>query len=307
MSLDPAVRERIDGIVNEHPVVLFMKGDPQQPMCGFSAATTRAVSDVLDDYHTVDVLSDPEIREGIKTYGDWPTIPQLYVKGELVGGCDIVKQMYASGELHTLFGQPAPDRTPPDITVTDNAADAINQGMNDAGDMVLHLEIGADNDAGFRLAEAGDHDIVSESNGLAMHMDPGTAQRARGITIDWVETMQGAGLSLRFPGATEVGTLSVSELQARLQAGDITLVDVRPAPDRAKAAPLTRARILEDEGHEAIHALGKEAPLAFICHHGNSSRGVAEQFAAHGFEAIYNVEGGMDAWAEQIDSSVPRY
>ncbi|HET7268306.1 MAG TPA: Grx4 family monothiol glutaredoxin [Oleiagrimonas sp.] len=308
MSTETAVHDRIDAIVKEHRVVLFMKGDRQQPMCGFSAAASKALSDLLPEYHTVNVLDDPEIRQGIKDYGSWPTIPQLYVGGELVGGADIVKQMYASGELHDLFGLPQPDRTPPEITITDKAVTAINQAMGDAGGMVLHLEVGVDHDAGFRLAEAGDSDIVTHANGLEVHMDVGTAQRAKGITIDWVETMQGAGLSLKFPGATEVKSMSVAELKQHLDANDgLILVDVRPAPSRAKAAPLAQARVLEEEGYEGLNALPKDTTIAFICHHGVASRGVAEQFAAHGFKNIYSVEGGMDKWAEEIDPSVPRY
>ena len=101
--------------------------------------------------------------------------------------------------------------------------------------------------------------------------------------------------------------MSVQELQQHLNAGSITLIDVRPTQGRAQAAPLAQARILEEEGYEALAALSKDTALAFICHHGNSSRGVAERFAAHGFNNVHNVEGGMDAWAAEIDSSVPRY
>ncbi|KGI76954.1 Grx4 family monothiol glutaredoxin [Oleiagrimonas soli] len=306
MSLDTATRERIQSLLDTHRVVLFMKGDRHQPMCGFSAAAISALNDVLDEYHTVNVLEDPEIREGIKVFGDWPTIPQLYVEGELVGGSDIVRQMYASGQLHELFGAEVPDRTPPEITVTDKAADAIREGMGNAQGMALHLNIGADHSAGFQLAPAGDHDIVSVANGIEIHLDPGSAQRARGIVIDWVETMQGAGLSLRFPGAAEVHDLSVAELKARLDAGDITVVDVRPADQRA-LAPFPGARSLQDEGEAAFANLPKDTPLAFLCHHGVSSRGVAEHFAAHGFTQVHNVTGGIDAWSQEIDDSVPRY
>ena len=79
MSLDSATRERIESLLQSHRVVLFMKGNRQQPMCGFSAAATNTLNELLPDYHTVNVLEDPEIREGIKAYGEWPTIPQLYV------------------------------------------------------------------------------------------------------------------------------------------------------------------------------------------------------------------------------------
>lgn len=307
MSLDPATRERIQSLLSAHRVVLFMKGNRQQPMCGFSAAATNTLNELLPDYHTVNVLEDQEIREGIKLFGEWPTIPQLYVEGELVGGSDIIRQMYTSGELHTLFGAAPPDRTAPEITITDKAAEAIRQGTADAQGVVIHLEIGPDHSAGFQLAPAGDHDIIATSNGLEIHFDPASAQRAKGIVIDWVSTVQGEGLSLKFPGAQEVRSLSVQELQHRLAAGDITLIDVRPAFGRAQAAPLAQARVLEEEGYEALAALPKDTAIAFICHHGMSSRGVADRFAAHGFSNIYNVEGGMNAWASQVDPSVPRY
>ena len=307
MSLDPATRERIQTLLAEHRVVLFMKGDRRQPMCGFSAAATNTLNELLPDYHTVNVLEDPEIREGIKAYGEWPTIPQLYVEGELVGGSDIIRQLYTSGELHALFGAALPDRTPPQITITDAAAEAIRQGTANAQDVALHLEIGPDHSAGFQLAPAGEHDIVAIANGLEVHFDPASAQRAKGIVIDWVSTVQGEGLSLKFPGAPEIHSITVQELQARLAAGSITLIDVRPAQGRAQAAPLAQARVLEDEGYESLAALPKDTALAFICHHGVSSRAMAERFAAHGFSNLHNVEGGMDAWSREVDASVPRY
>lgn len=307
MALDTPTRERIEALLAQHEVVLFMKGTRRQPMCGFSAAATNTLNDIIDEYHTVNVLEDPEIREGIKEFGQWPTIPQLYVKGELVGGSDIIRQMYTSGELYSLFGASAPDRTPPEITITDKAAEAIRGGMANAQGMALHLEIGPDHSAGFQLAPAGDHDIVTVANGIEVHFDPGSAQRAKGVVIDWVSTVQGEGLSLKFPGAVEIASISVHELKDRLAAGGLVLVDVRPAHARAIAAPLAGARILEDEGYEALASLPKDTPIAFICHHGISSRAAAERFAAHGFTQLFNVEGGMDAWAREVDPTVPRY
>ncbi|MFN9928391.1 MAG: Grx4 family monothiol glutaredoxin [Phenylobacterium sp.] len=87
----------------EHDVVLFMKGEPEQPRCGFSAVTVQVLDHLGVEFVGVDVLQSEPLREGIKTYSDWPTIPQLYVKGEFVGGCDIVKEMFQSGELKTLL------------------------------------------------------------------------------------------------------------------------------------------------------------------------------------------------------------
>ena len=93
------VENRIRGLIDEHDVVLFMKGTPVFPQCGFSATVVQMLSLLGVRFKGFDVLEDPEVRQGIKRFSDWPTIPQLYVKGEFVGGCDIVREMYETGEL----------------------------------------------------------------------------------------------------------------------------------------------------------------------------------------------------------------
>ena len=92
-------KERIQEVISTHDIVLFMKGVPAAPQCGFSAAVVQILSSMGVPFSTVDVLQDPFIREGIKEFSQWPTIPQLFANGELIGGCDIVTEMYESGEL----------------------------------------------------------------------------------------------------------------------------------------------------------------------------------------------------------------
>jgi monothiol glutaredoxin len=308
MSLSPTTRSRIDGLIQQHPVVLFMKGTRSAPRCGFSAATVGVLDELLPDYFSVDVLADNDIREGIKLYGNWPTIPQLYVKGELVGGADIVQSMYASGELQSLFGLPKPDRTPPEITISTTAASAIGEALAGAEPgLALHLAIDGRFQAQFHLAEADAAAIHSEAAGISIYMDLATANRARGIRIDWVDSVQGAGLSIDNPNApAAVKPLSVGELKARLAAADIRVIDVRPAADRALAG-FPGAEVLDEESHDRLAALPKDTALAFLCHHGNSSRAAAEHFRGLGFRKVYNVEGGIDAWSREIDSGVARY
>lgn len=91
--------ERIEKLLNENKIVLFMKGNPQAPQCGFSARATAILNELNTDFHSVDILQDEELRQGIKEYGQWPTIPQLYVNKELVGGSDIMMEMFETGEL----------------------------------------------------------------------------------------------------------------------------------------------------------------------------------------------------------------
>lgn len=98
-----SVSDRISQIIGQHDVVLFMKGVPAAPQCGFSGAVVQILNRIGVPYGSVNVLADEVIREGIKAYSSWPTIPQLYVKGEFIGGCDIVREMFQSGELKTLL------------------------------------------------------------------------------------------------------------------------------------------------------------------------------------------------------------
>ncbi|MBW2465296.1 MAG: Grx4 family monothiol glutaredoxin [Deltaproteobacteria bacterium] len=107
--MDEAVKERIQGIIDEHPIVLFMKGTQNFPQCGFSATVVEVMKRLGADFHGVNVLEDPEIRQGIKDFANWPTIPQLYVKGEFVGGCDIVRDMFTAGELAPIVNGAASD------------------------------------------------------------------------------------------------------------------------------------------------------------------------------------------------------
>ena len=98
-------KSEIQEIINESEVLLFMKGTPVMPQCGFSAAVVGVLNHMGIEFNSVNVLEDPEIREGIKEFSDWPTIPQLYVKKEFVGGCDIIREMHESGELTDYFNE----------------------------------------------------------------------------------------------------------------------------------------------------------------------------------------------------------
>ena len=100
--MDETLRERIQTLLDAHPVVLFMKGTKSFPQCGFSATVIEVLKRVDADFHAVNILADAELRQGMKDYANWPTFPQLYVQGRLVGGCDIVRDMYQAGELRPI-------------------------------------------------------------------------------------------------------------------------------------------------------------------------------------------------------------
>ncbi len=297
MNLDSAVRERIEQQIASHRVVLYMKGSPRMPQCGFSARTAGMLDTLLaGDYASFNVLEDPEIREGIKVYGDWPTIPQLYVEGELVGGCDIVTEMFNTGELHEMLGLEKPDRTPPEITITDKAAKKIGEFLDAHPGAYLHFSIGSDWDAQFQLGPRQGTEIATETAGLTILMDLASAQRARGAVIDWVETVQGEGLRLDLPGAPPpVGQMTPADLQQRINSGErLLVVDTRNEADR-QARPLEFARPLDAALMAELKDADRMLPLVFICAHGISSLQVAEHYRKQGFKQVYNLEGGAEA------------
>lgn len=309
MSLDPALRARIESLLGAHRVVLFMKGEPAAPQCGFSAKAVGALGSLGIDFAHVDVLGDPEIREGIKAYGQWPTIPQLYIGGELVGGSDIIEQMANSGELATALGLPAPDRTPPRITITPAAVQMLREAITNAGDgYALQIEVDPRFNAKLQLASVDANAIAVEHDGLRAQFDLASARRAEGLTIDWADDDRGRGLVIDNPNAPpKVTALSPVEAAERVAAGTLKLVDVRPAEERALASVNVPFSTVDDDALAQLEALPKDTPLAFLCHHGQRSAQAAEHFRGLGFKQLFNVAGGIEAWAELADTHVARY
>ena len=293
---DNEALEQIDQQVKTNPVVLFMKGTPSAPMCGFSARTVSILDGLVEDYVAVNVLDDEHIREGIKQYGNWPTIPQLYVNGELVGGCDIIDAMFNTGELHQCLDLPAPDRTPPEITITDTAAEQIRSAMEGHEGVSLQLAVDAAWQPRLTLQPAEGHEIVAESNGIRILTDPDTAARARGATIDLVEGSQGPGLKIDLPEAPRaVQPMQPADLRTRLEAGaELVVVDTRRPEERDDSIP--GALGLDRETLAELEQRDPATPMVFVCAHGNSSKDVAEHFRRKGFVELYNLEGGIEAW-----------
>jgi len=308
MSLTEETRGKIETVLDQNRVVLFMKGTPQHPQCGFSAKTSGMLSSLLPDYETINVLDDSEVREGIKEFGNWPTIPQLYIDKELVGGCDIVTQLFNSGELHELLGVEKPDRSPPEITISNLAADNIKAAMTDNQGLALHFSIDASWQSQFSLAPEEGHEVAAEANGIRILMDINSAQRARGAVIDWVDSIQGQGLTIELPAApTPVKQMNVQDLKQRLDADDgLWLIDIRNEDERSKAS-ISQSRVLDQALMLEVERLPKETPLAFLCHQGNASQGAAEHYRRLGFSEVYNVAGGINAWSLEVDSEVPQY
>lgn len=307
MSLDPALRQRIEHLLSSEPIVLFMKGDPDAPQCGFSAQAAGTLRDLGARFAHVDVLQDPEIREGIKRYSEWPTIPQLYIDGELIGGSDIITQMAASGELHQALGMPPPDRTPPSVTVTPAAQAMLKRAIADAGgEMVVEIAIDPRFRTRLHLVQPDDHAVQVVVDGVPLQFPVSDLRRADGLRLDFADDARGKGLVIDNPNAPRpVRDITPAEAAERVRAGTLTLVDVRPREERAMAeVPVAYANL--DDGAASIEAMPKDTPIAFLCHRGGRSAQAAEHFRQLGFRDIHNVTGGIEAWAD-ADPSVPRY
>lgn len=307
-QLDPATRAQIEDTIKAHKVVLFMKGNKMFPQCGFSAAVVGILKELGVTFEAKNVLTDPGLREGIKVYSDWPTIPQLYVDGQFLGGCDIVREMHASGELAKALGveAPAPPKAPT-ITISEAAAKAFRDA-EEPGEDKLRMEI----DGSFRAdlffgpRKPGDLEVVA--SGVTLLLDPASARRAEGISIDYVDGAEGAGFQIENPNApARPKPITGQELKDRLAKGEaLHLFDVRSEKERA-TAHIEGSILLDDEGKAKLEKLPKDAMLVFQCHHGIRSQAAAEHYAQQGWRNVWNLTGGIDAWSRNVDPKVPRY
>ena len=313
MALDEQIKGQLSDLIEKNRVVLFMKGTRNFPQCGFSATVTQILDGLVDEYHTVNVLKDPEIRDAIKEFSSWPTIPQLYVEGKFVGGCDIVREMFQSGELHELLGaaddtkdDAKDDTKAPTIRLTDAAKTAL-ESMREGEQGTLRLEVGPRFEHSLALDDPRKGDFEVDADGVSVLVDRASAKRASGIVIDFVQE-GGGGFRIDNPNAPAgVRQIRPEELKRLLDAGEpLRLYDARSQEERA-IARIEGARLLDEEALREIADLDRNTLLVFHCHTGRRSQAAAERFASEGFRRVHNLAGGIDAWSLDVDPEVPRY
>lgn len=301
------LHNKIDELVNKNPVVLFMKGTREQPQCGFSRQVVDILKRLVADFITVDVLADPEIREAVKSYSSWPTLPQLYIKGEFIGGCDIVLELYEKNELPGLLGIKKAEKAP-SITVSERALAAFkNAAASQPGDNI-RISIGADFEHSLQFdgKEAGD--FLLEMAGVTLILDPYTAFRAENLIIDFNEDALESGFSFKNPQEPPaVNELSPRDLAGWHEAGKaLLLIDVRPK-DEWLTSRIEFAKRLDELSPSDIAALDKDMAIVFHCHHGGRSLRMANAWRLRGFRNLHNLSGGIEAWSRQVDKTVPLY
>ena len=307
MPLSEALRTELDGLVNDNSVLLFMKGNRRFPRCGFSATVVGILDELVESYETVDVLSRQDIRDAVKEYSDWPTLPQLYVGGEFVGGCDIVREMAGNGELHKALGVKIEEASVPEITITDTAAEVFKGALADGGGP-LRFRVSAQFQYDLAFDQKGALDVVVQSNGVELILDRASAKRAEGTVIDYERSAMGEGFRISNPAEpAKVNQITPSALKGWLDEGkDVALFDVRTADERT-IATIAGAVHFDGPGREALMALPKDAVIVMHCHHGMRSQKAAEQIVGDGFKNVFNLSGGIDAWSQTVDKDVPRY
>jgi monothiol glutaredoxin len=187
-------RRMIESEIASNQVVLFMKGSKASPRCGFSARISSILEELGVSYKDIDVLADPALRDEIKAFSQWPTIPQLYVGGRFIGGCDIVSDLYASGELHQLLGARQPES--PSITITERAANEL-RGLSLSERESLRLEIDPGNQFDLLVESSRPDDVELSDKGITLRLSPSSAKRAGGLLLDFVEDGVRAGFKIQ--------------------------------------------------------------------------------------------------------------
>lgn len=305
-NLADPTHQKIDQLIKSSEVFLFMKGNRTFPQCGFSASVVQILDEVGRDYDTYNILEDPAVREGAKTFADWPTFPQLYFKGELVGGADIIRGMYGSGELHKLLGVELEDVPPPTVTITDWAAEVLREAAKREKHQALRIEVSPGFQYGLLFSEDRPGDFAIETNGFTVLVDRGSAKRADGLVLDY--SRENRGFMIENPNEPpKVKQVSVKDLQKALSENPrLHLYDVRTMDERQRAS-IPGSKLFTPDVREAAMKLPKDTPLWFVCHTGNRSHVMGDKFIQAGFTKVFNVHGGIDAWSREIDPSTPRY
>lgn len=304
MALTAQLKEQIESIIASHQVVLFMKGTREQPQCGFSATVIGLLNQLVPSYQTVDILADPLIREGIKEFSAWPTIPQLYINQEFIGGCDIVREMFNNGDLFDVLKLEKPKSSTPHITITPAAADALKNALEDAPDNEsIRLKIDVHFEHNLSMGPRLPNDIEVRENGVLLVVDSISASRAEGITIDYLSSgLQGSGFEIHNPNSPPaVKNMTVKELKKKLDAKEnLYLFDVR-TKEEWEQSRIDGATFMMDVPQEELDALDKDALIIFQCGSGGRSSRAADKFSQKGFRNVYNLTGGINAWAKEID------
>jgi len=305
-TLSPNLAESIRRTISDNPVVLYMKGTRDAPQCGFSSRVVQILDGLLPEYLTVDVLSNAAVRDGIKQFSSWPTIPQLFVNGEFIGGADIVAALSESGELKEKLAGLSVAQTAK-VTLSERARAELGAALEGAEECI-RLDVSPKFEHDLAVGIPDPRDVIVNVGGLRISMPPGSVRRADGIHIDVMDTPDGPAFKIDNPNEPpRVKRLSPAELKQRMTRGDdLLLVDVRTPGERAIAS-IEGGRPLDAAMRAELERSARDRSIVVYCHHGVRSLNAAGELAAQGFRDVYNLVGGIDSWSLDVDPDLPRY
>ncbi len=291
MAVTP--NEQVEAAISSDDVVVFMKGTREAPSCGFSAQIVEVLNHLLPNYSTFDVRNDPLLRQAVKSRSGWPTFPQLYIRGEFVGGSDIAKELFVTGELAARLGLARTELPDPELRVSRPALDALERLA--AGEPI-RLELDAQGDANLSVSTKQPSDIEIPVERVRFVLDVLTASRVDGLRIDYVS--EPGGFVLTRPttvglSAPQVAEMLASEQNAPLLVDCRTLAEFRQAT-LPKAEHLTR---------DLLHSLSTGAEgrrVVFFCRNGNRAQNVAEHFSIMWAKPALYLKGGLEGWIAPI-------
>ena len=287
------LKNKLQGMVDSHDIVLFMKGDRNQPQCGFSARVVGVLEELEVDYQTYNVFSDPDIRSGMKDFSQWPTFPQLYIKQEFVGGCDLVTEMMQNGELPQMLGVSLEEVSPPTIHLSPGikALFAESLAQHEGG---IHLEVSKNYQYDLFVGPKSNGQIECLVEGIPFYFSRGSAKRANGISLDFKDGDQG-GVLIDNPNEPKFQDIAVSDLEDWLQTNpNAKVYQIGVGAD----AVLPFATVLDGNAHREIESLPKDHPIAFMCMMGVRSQQASKSLVMQGYNNVFNVLGGLNAWTD---------
>ena len=287
------LRAKLQAMVDSHDVVLFMKGTRQQPQCGFSNRVVSILEELEIDYQTYNVFSDPDIRSGMKDFSMWPTFPQLYIKQEFVGGCDLVTEMMQSGELPGMLGVTLEDVEPPTVHCSPNILNLFKESLATHGGGI-HIDVSKNFQYDIFIGPKSNGQVESLVDGVPFYFSRGSAKRANGISLDFKDGDNG-GVLIDNPNEPKFEDIAVSDVEAWV-ADNPTAKVYQIGVTAEQVLPF--ATLLDASAHQEIGQLPKDHPIAFMCVMGVRSQHAAKDLVFQGYNNVFNIVGGLTAWNE---------
>ncbi len=309
MSLSEKIKNQIKDYINREKVALFMKGTQSNPKCSFSANIVQILNNFITEYLSIDVLENNKIRQGIKIYSNWPTIPQLYIDQKFIGGNDIVSQMYKNGELSKYFDLKINNNLIPKIQISNLAQQALKEASATYDNpKYLRLRINAKFEHSLSFQNKNEEDIIIKSNNINLIIDPISKSRSNGIKIDYKKLKSTEGFKIENPNSPpEIKKINVFELKKKFDNNESIIVfDVR-TKEEWDITHLNNTLFFNDYPKNKLKQIDKSHPIAFLCHHGQRSKRIAETFRTKGFTNIFNVIGGISEWSSKINNKIDKY